>query len=174
MTTPATSTTAFAQSVRILSGALMGALVMMGLVLFLVLGTDATPPLWVPIAQLVAGVAVHLLVEAIGYRPAPLAPSMSDNEADAAARTAWQSAQMMRFALIEAIAIGSFVLAFVIDGGVVTYVGGALVSLALMAVHVWPGSRPVGKTAAALEAQGRKTTLREAFGQSSPGPIQQF
>lgn len=81
---------------------------------------------------------------------------------------------MLRFALCELIAIASLVLAFALEGGILTYAIGAVVSLALMAVHVWPWSRPVTKVANALEAAGRTSHLREAFGLAAPGPIQQF
>lgn len=174
MTTSPDAATPFALSARILSGTLMAALVFIGISLFFVLGTDTTPPTWVPLAQLAAGIAIHFVVEAIGYRPQPLDPSMSDEDAATAARTRWQSSMILRFALIEAIAIVSIVVAFVVDGGVWTYAVGALVSLALMALHVWPAARSVGKTADALEAQGQSSFLREAFGVPAPGAIQQF
>lgn len=81
---------------------------------------------------------------------------------------------ILRFALSEVIAIASLVAAFVVEGGILTYAVGAVVSLVLMAVHVWPSARPVGRVADALEAAGRRTTLREEFGVPAPGPIQQF
>ncbi|KGN36090.1 hypothetical protein [Knoellia subterranea] len=174
MTTPATTPAAFALSARILCGALMGALVLMGLVLFFVLPSDETPPIWVPLAQVVAAVVVHVGLETIGYRIAPLESALSDDEAAAEARTRWQSSMMVRFALSEAIAIGSIALAFVVDGGIWVYLVGAAVSLVLMWIHVWPGARSVGRTADALEAGGRASHLRETFGASAPGPIQQF
>ena len=152
----------------------MAALVFIGISLFFVLGTDTTPPTWVPLAQLAAGVAIHFAVEAIGYRVQPLDPSMSDEDAATAARTRWQSSMILRFALIEVLALASLVAAFVIDGGVWTYAVGALVSLVLMAVHVWPAARSVGKTADALEAQGQASFLRESFGLPAVGPLQQF
>ncbi|WP_353953551.1 hypothetical protein V6K52_09115 [Knoellia sp. S7-12] len=173
MTTSPAAAAPFALSARILSGTLMGALVFMGMALFFVLGTEATPPLWVPLAQFGAGIVIHFVVEAIGYRPQPLDPSMSDPDAATAARTRWQSSMILRFALIEAVAIASLAAAFVIDGGVWTYAVGALVSLLLMGVHVWPAGRSVGKTANALESQGQASFLREAFGLPIPGPIQQ-
>lgn len=151
----------------------MGALVFIGIAMFFVLGTDTTPPTWVPLVQLGAGVAVHLVLGAIGYRVPPLDPTLSDEEAATAGRMRWQSSMMLRFALSEVVAIASLVAAFVIDGGVWTYLGGALVSLALMAVHVWPGTRSVTRTAEALEAGGRASFLRETFGLPTPGPIQQ-
>lgn len=173
MTTPpqGAPTTPFALSARILCGALMGALVFMGIALFFVLGTDATPPTVLILVQVLAGLAVHFGVEAIGYRLQPLDPGMSDDDAAGAARTRWQSSMILRFALIEFIAIASLVVAFVIDGGVWTYLVGAIVSLALMLVHVWPGARSINRTAAALEAQGQQSFLRESFGLASTGPI---
>lgn len=176
MTTPPlhATATAFALSARTLTGSLMGALVLFGVVLSFVLGTSTTPPPWVPLVQLIAGVAIHFLVEAVGYRPEPLDAEMDDEEASAAGRLRWQSSMMLRFAMVEVIAIASVVVAFVTDGGVWTYAGGALVSLALMAVHVWPGSRSVTRTAEALEADGRASFLRESFGLPAPGPVQQF
>lgn len=152
----------------------MGALVFMGLALFFVLGTDETPPTWVLLVQVFAGIVIHFVVEAIGYRPQPLDSSMSDADAATATRARWQSSMILRFALIEVIAIASLAAAFVIDRGVLTYAAGAIVSLVLMAVHVWPAARSVAKTADALEAQGQPSFLREAFGLPVPGPMQQY
>ena len=173
-TTPPAGAGSFAMSARILSGSLMAALVFFGFALFFVLGADDTPPLWVPLAQVAAGVAVHVLLETVGYRIPPLDTDLSDADAQQAARGRWQTSMMLRFALSEVIALLSLAAAFVLDGGVWTYLGGAVVSLALMAVHVWPGARPVGRVADALEASGRQSHLREEFGLAAPGPIQQF
>lgn len=176
MTTPPAhpDATAFALSSRTLAGSLMGALVLFGVVLSFVLGTTSAPPTWVPLVQLVAGVGIHFVVEAVGYRVEPLEPGMGDTEAAGAGRARWQSATMLRFVMVEALAILSIVGAFVVDGGVWTYAGGALVSLALMAVHVWPWARPVTRTAEALEARGQSSYLREAFGLPAPSPMQQL
>ena len=152
----------------------MGALVLFGFVLLFVLGTGTAPPLWVPLAQLGAGVALHVLVEATGYRPTPLDPSMSDADAAAAGRVRWQSSMILRFAVIEALAIVSLAAAFIVDGGVWTYAVGALVSLGLMAVHIWPGSRSVTRTAEALESAGQDSFLRETFGVPTASPLQQY
>ena len=173
-TTPPEAAVPFATSARVLTGAILGALIFIGVALFFALGTDATPPMWVPLAQLAAGVGVHFLVETIGYRTEPLDPGMSDTDAAVVARTRWQSSMMVRMVLIEAIAILSIVVAFVIDGGVWTYVGGAVVSLVLLAIHVWPSSRSVTKSADALEAKGQASFLRESFGLPAAGPLQQF
>jgi len=175
MSVPMSSGTPFAMSARILAGSLMGALLFMGVALFYVLPTDGTPPLWIFLAQVVAGIAIHFFLEAIGYRVQALDPSMSDDDAAAAARVRWQSGMILRFALCEVVALASIAAAFVLEeGGFLVYAVGALVSLVLMIVHVWPWSRPVGKTAEGLESAGQPSHLREAFGLSAPGPIQRL
>ena len=124
------------------------------------------------------GLALHGIGESIGAtrddghrRPA------SDHHATAAT-AAWRQGQIIRFALCEAIAIFSLAGAFILErGGFLTYLGGAVVSLVLMMLHVWPGARPVGKVADALEANGRRSGLREAFGHApaaGAGPIQRL
>ena len=172
-TPPADAATTFARSSRMLVGAIMGALVFFGVALSFVLGTEGTPPTWVLLAQLAVGIGVHFLVETIGYRAEALDPGMPEGDAAVVARTRWQTAMMLRMALIEAIAILSLVAAFVIDEGVWTYVGGAVVSLVLLAIHVWPSSRSITRTAEALESRGQLSFLRESFGLPSAGPIQQ-
>ena len=160
---------------RLVAGTLISGLLFIALALFFVLPTDEVPPLWVPLAQLAAGVAVHVMVEAIGYRPAALDPSLDEEAAVAQGMVRYQGAMILRFALIEAIAIVSIALAFVLpEGGFLTFAGGAVVSLVLMAIHVWPWARPVGRSAAALEAAGRRSGLREQFGHASSGPIQRL
>lgn len=172
--TPQASSAGFAQTARILAAALMGGLVFIGVAMFFVLGTEQTPPLWVVLALLALGVVSHLVIETVGYRLRPLESDLGDDAAAREARTRWQAAMIQRFAISELAALGALVLAFVIDGGVWVYVLGALVSLALMAIHVWPGARSVARSAEALEANGRPSHLREAFGHTGPGPIQQF
>ena len=116
---------------------------------------------------MVAGVVAHGLLDAIGYRVPALAGDLTEEAAEAEARTRWQSGMILRFAISELIAIASMAAAFVLpDGDILVYAGGALVSLVLMVVHVWPWARPVGRTADALEAGGRRSGLREAFGLS--------
>ncbi len=176
MSTPLPESAPFALSSRILAASLMGALVVMGVALSFVLpAPHGTGTVMVLLVQVVAGVLAHGLLEAIGYRTPALAASLTDEQAATQARTRWQAGMVMRFAISEFIAIASIAAAFVIpDGNILTYVGGAVVSLVLMAIHVWPGARPVGRTADALEAGGRSSGLRETFGLSGPGPIQRL
>jgi hypothetical protein len=170
-----------AQTTRILAGGLMGALVVMAIALYVVLSatTDiaASPPLWLVGAQVAAGLSVHYLNEAAGYRTTAIAPGTAREEAAAQARLAFQSAMIRRFAFSEVIAIASIAAAFIVtSGGFLGYVSGALVSLALMVVHVWPWARPVARTAASLERDGGRSYLLEEFGFSGPdgGAIQRL
>lgn len=165
MSTPLPAAAPFALTTRVLAASLMGALVVMGVALAVVLPPEGSMSVTVLLVQVVAGLAAHGLLEAIGYRTPPLAPDLTDEAATAQARTRWQSGMILRFAVSEFIAIASIAAAFVLpDGDILTYLGGALVSLVLMGVHVWPWARPVGRTADALEASGRASGLREAFG----------
>ena len=165
MSTPLPAAAPFALTTRVLAASLMGALVVMGVALAVVLPPEGSMSVTVLLVQVVAGLAAHGLLEAIGYRTPPLAPDLTDEAAAAQARTRWQSGMFLRFAVSEFIAIASIAAAFVLpDGDILTYLGGAVVSLVLMGVHVWPWARPVGRTADALEASGRASGLREAFG----------
>lgn len=164
---------------RMLAGSLMSALFVIALALYFVFsGMEdpwATPPLFIPVAQVAAGIAVHFFLETIGYRTAALDPSLSEEDAASSGRKAWQSTMVLRFALSEFVAIASLAAAFVVsDGGYLTYIGGLLVSVVLMAIHVWPSARPVGKLADALERAGRSSHLRETFGVTVPGPGQRL
>lgn len=165
MSTPLPASAPFALTTRVLAASLMGALVVMGVALAVVLPPEGSLSVTVLLVQVLAGLAAHGLLEAIGYRTPPLAPDLADEAAAAQARTRWQSGMILRFAVSEFIAIASIAAAFVLpDGDILTYLGGALVSLVLMGVHVWPWARPVGRTADALEASGRASGLRETFG----------
>lgn len=178
-TGPVDSAATMAMSNRVFAGSLMSALVFIGIAMFFVFfHPTELPPYWVFLAQLLAGVAVHGACESIGYQAQPLATSTTEESAATAATAAWRQGQIIRFALCEAIAIFSLAGAFILErGGFLTYLGGAVVSLVLMMLHVWPGARPVGKVADALEANGRRSGLREAFGHApaaGAGPIQRL
>lgn len=162
------------QSTTMLSLSLMGALVIIPVAVWFVVGSQEgaldAPATVLLVGIPAAGVAVHVLLEAIGYRVRPIAPGTPEDDARAQAVTRWQASMMQRFALSEAIAIVSLALCFVVEqGGYVLLLLGCATSLALMAVHVFPWSRPVGKVAEALERDGARSGLREAFG-TAGGP----
>lgn len=160
----------FLQQSRMLSFALMSALVVMALAVWFVLdqsGGDkyAAPPLLMVALQVLGGIAVYVLCDGIGYRLQPIEPGTPRKEAATRALRGWQSGFVMRFALCEIVALASLAGAFVIgDGGFVGYLVGAVISLALMGWFVWPGERTVGRTAEALEREGGTSYLREVMG----------
>jgi archaellum biogenesis protein FlaJ (TadC family) len=164
MSTPPPVNAPFALTTRIMAGSLMGALVVIGVALSTILPGGGVS-LVVVLVQVVAGLAAHGLLESVGYRMPPLAAGLTDEDAAAQARTRWQTGMILRFAISEFIAIASIAAAFVLEDGTIwTYLVVALVSLVLMGVHVWPWARPVGRTADALEAAGKRSGLRETFG----------
>lgn len=152
---------------KVMAATLMGTLVLLLFVLTMILGTEALSP-FSPLvlgAQVVAGLVVHGLLEVIGYRLRPVQPGTAPEPAGRHSVAQFQGMMMLRFALSEFIAILSFAGAFIArEGGLAIYVGGMVVSLVLLAVHVWPGERPIRKSVAALERDGAASFLRDRLG----------
>ncbi len=160
---------------RVLVGSVMGGAVGIAIFLYFFLPLREAPPLWVPVALVAAGIAVHLALEAIGYRVEALTPGLTRDEAAAAGRERWQTSMVMRLGISESFAIVATVVAVVMPReGFLIYVCAAVVALVLLAVHAWPWSRPVIKTAEALEAAGQQSYLREDFGLEPAGPSQRL
>lgn len=166
---------------RTLVGSMMGSLVIIAIALYFVLVTPShgleAPPLWLAGAQVAAGIVAHLLVESVGYRAPAIPPGTPEGEARTRAAAAFTTGNILRFGLCESIALGSVAAAFVVEsGGFVGYLTGAAVSLVLMAVHAWPGERPIGKIQASLERDGARSYLREQLGLDprSYGPIREL
>lgn len=153
---------------RILAGALMGAVVLLGVGLGVALaGTGATdaPPGWALVALLAAGVVMHVVVTAAGYRAPALDPELPEAAAGADSVQAFQSSMILRLALGESVALAAAALAFVVDaGGLVVYATGAVVSLLLMAYHGWPSERAVERVREQLERGHGRSHVREELG----------
>ena len=169
------------QQNMILASALMLALVIIPVALYFVVSGDAEalrmPSLPLLLALPAAGVLVHVALETIGYRTQPIAPGTPEDEARSQSVARWQAQMVQRFAFSEAIAIVSVALCFVVSpGGYVLTLVGCATSLALMAVHVYPWTRPVTRFADALEKDGARSGLLEAFGMQprSGGAIQEL
>lgn len=167
-----------ARPFRLLAGALMSALVVIFLAIALVMGETGggQPPVLALAAVLVLGGMQAAMVEVAGYRLPPLSRSTAPGEATTAtALHRFRDAMVLRFALSEAVAIVSIAAAFVVDSGGLLVVGlGCAISLVLLAVHVWPWRRPVERSAAALEAEGARSGLREVFGLRSDGVVREL
>jgi hypothetical protein len=155
------------QTLRMLVGAVVAALFLMAVAMSVVLGFGA-PPLWAVVLLLVLGAAVALLVDRTGYHVVPVDPTLSVEDARAAAVRAFQSSLMRRLALAESVAIVSLVLAFVAGRTVLLYDLGAAITALLLALHVWPSLRSVDRVVAGLEQDGARTGLRELMGFRGP------
>jgi hypothetical protein len=165
-----------AQQHRVLAGSLVGGVLVLAVAMWFVLGSAddalATPPLALLVALPVIGVVVHVVLDVIGYRPAALDPDLPADEAAREAMVRYQAGTVLRFAVSEAVAIVAIAASFVVSsGGYLLVLGGCAVTLALVAVHVWPWRRPVDRTATALERDGARSGLREAFGVGTSGGV---
>ena len=156
------------RALRKLALVLVAAPVVVGVVLYLLLGTADGgmdgPPAWLLLGQVVFAVAILALVEAVGYRAKPAEIGESDVVGNASV-LAFQSAMLLRFALCETLMIVSVALSFVATPHTfLNYPLGGLLSLALMVFEVLPNRRSVARTQAALESRGRPSYLHEALG----------
>lgn len=166
------------RQVQTVAGAVMGSLVMIAIALGIAFPEGErfdAPPLWLVAAQVLAAIVVHLAVEAIGYRAPAIHPETGEAEARTISARAFTSGTVLRVGLCESIALASVAAAFLVDsGGYAGFLTGAAISLALMAVHAWPGAGPIEKTLASLERDGGRSYLREQLGLGTVGPIQEL
>jgi hypothetical protein len=159
-------------TLRMLVGAVVGALFLMAVALMFVLGFGA-PALWAVAVLVLLGVAAYAAIETVGYRVKPISPQLTADEAREAAMNAFRSSLMTRLTIAESVAIVGIALAFVGGRTVLLYDLGAAISVLLLAVHVWPSLRTVDKVVARLEADGARSGLREVlgFGGTQDGPV---
>jgi hypothetical protein len=159
-------------TLRMLVGAVVGALFLMAVALMFVLGFGA-PAVWAVVVLLAVGAGMYVLLETVGYRVAPVSPSLAPEAARETAVNAFRSSLMVRLSLAESVAVVGIVLAFVGGHTVLLYDLGAAISVLLLAVHVWPSLRTVDKVVGRLEADGARTGLREVlgFGGTQDGPV---
>lgn len=150
------------QSLRVMIGALLAAPVMITLAVAFVLPVGEPDPIFLGIL-LVVSAAVAAAIPAFGYRLVPIERGVTTEEAQRQALSRFQSAAMLRFALAEAPVIVGVAVAFV-DQSLVHCLVGAVASLILMGLHVWPTRRVVERCAERLEADGVASGLRSAFG----------
>jgi hypothetical protein len=159
-------------TLRMLVGAVVGALFFMAVALMFVL-SFGPPAIWAVVVLLLVGVATYVALERVGYRVKPISPNLDEQQTRDAAMTAFRSSLMTRLTLAESVAIIGIVLAFVGGRTVLLYDLGAAISILLLAVHVWPSVRTVDRIVVRLEADGARTGLREmlGFGGSTDGPV---
>jgi F0F1-type ATP synthase membrane subunit c/vacuolar-type H+-ATPase subunit K len=160
------------QTLRLLVGAVVGAIFLMAVAFSFVLGF-AAPALWTVLVLLLLGAVVYAVLDRTGYRVAAIYPQLPADQARAQAITAFQGSLIRRLVLAESVAIVAIVLAFVAGRSVLVFDVGAAVSVLLLAVHVWPSIRTVDRVVAGLERDGAHTGLREMLGFGGPadGPV---
>lgn len=161
--------------------AVSSSLFFIALALYFVLGTGETafdlPPAWVLGGQVVVAVAIHLLLNAVGYRTPAIAPSTPPDRAGSQSAAAFSSTTFLRMAFAESIAIASIAAAFLVpQGEYVTFLTGAVLGLALLAFHAVPSERTIAKVQASLERDGGVSHLRESLGAPAEqtGPIRRL
>ena len=123
------------------------------------------PPIYVIGGQVMAGVVFFLLCSTIGFQTGPIAAGTDPEKASREALGKHQTSMLLRLVFSEAIAIASLAVAFVLtEGQLLTYVIGAVISLALMAYFAYPSARNIRRVEAILDSSGARSGLAEAFG----------
>lgn len=161
----------YLQTLRTLAGALMGALLLIGVAVVTVLGGDATGELPVGWVAGVAGLGLlmTMLIPVVGYQIRPIAPGTTAEEAKSSARLQLQSSTILRFALAESVGIVAVAAAFVSEeGGLYPLLLGIGIAALLMLWHVWPGDRVLARVQQALEREGAQSYFREALDEPAP------
>lgn len=161
------------QSLRIFTGALLGALVVFGVVAVVALGLGDFPSPAVVVGLLVLNLLAFGAAELVGYRTRPIAPGTAPEQALRQGLDALQQTTTMRFAITEAPGILALMGAFV-TGSAWTYLAGAVWTIASAIWHVWPSRRVVAKLERSLDAEGVRSGLSEVFGGSSAPGYQQY
>lgn len=165
------------RQVQLVVGSVMSSLVVIAIALSTAFTDDrfAAPPLWLLAVQVVAAVGIHLLVETIGYRTPALPPGTDAAEAGTTSSQALVRGTILRVAMCESIALASVAAAFVVEeGGYAGLLTGVVIALVLMAVHAWPRTAVVDRTAQSLERDGARSHLHERLGLAPQGPIQEL
>ena len=160
------------QAVRILSGALIGGLVIFAVVAVVALGTGEYPS---PV-EAAALFGINVLAFVVGYRTEAVRPDADPESALTTGLEALQQTTILRFAITEAPAILALAWAFS-TGSAWPYLIGAFWSLLCMAWHVWPSRRVATRLERSLDREGGRSGLVAALsgstGPSTPG-YQQF
>ncbi|MCH1866280.1 hypothetical protein [Nocardioides sp. CFH 31398] len=151
------------QSVTTLASTLIGAPLIVTVAIYFAATNDpgAEWGIW-PYVVPVLSVAGIVAAELVGYTVPPIPAGTEPDRARALAVERFRTGMILRFALVEAPFVVTVALAFAFptpEPVLLVGLSAALTCLGL-AFHCYPWSRPVGRTADALEADGAKTTLR--------------
>lgn len=157
-----------ARAIRTLVLALVGGVLALTVAVALAVPIDGTSPDPARVgAALAIVVAAALLARAVGFR-VPALPtsttSQSPEDVERAALARFQTSTILRFAITEAGIIVVVALTFVMDEGPWPTLVAAPVGAVLLYLNCWPSRANVERVATALEADGVRSGLREAFG----------
>ncbi|MGH3354049.1 MAG: hypothetical protein ACRDPS_25530 [Nocardioides sp.] len=123
------------------------------------------PSAYVIGGQVAAGVIMALLCSTVGFGAAPVTPGTLPEKATNEGLQKHQTSMILRLVLSEVVALASLALAFVLtEGQLLTYVIGAVITLALMAFFAYPSARNIRRLEAQLDSAGARSGLAEAFG----------
>lgn len=153
------------QQYRFIVGAGMSAVVMFGLVAFVVIPGQQVSAITV-IVPIVVAAGVLLACEVIGFRGVIAQSARHDKESTmTSARAIFQTTAMLRFALAETPALVGLALAFSAQppSRVPAWIGAAL-AFALLALVAYPGRRQIAKLQANLERDRQPSYLAETLG----------
>jgi hypothetical protein len=153
-------------SLRITVAVVMGAPWIICLAMWFVLSGSLGDELpWTYLAAvLLIGVLVGLLIWLVGYRATALPTGMPPAVAAGRARSAYLVTVLLRLALAEIPLVVSMALAFLPPtGGFWVVLLGAVITLGLTLIHVWPTQRSVDRVSDSLERSGTRSHLRESL-----------
>ncbi|MEO3938465.1 hypothetical protein V3N99_17165 [Dermatophilaceae bacterium Soc4.6] len=167
---PVAAPTPALRVLQVVVGGMTSGIVLIGVAFALILPL-AAPPLMAVLAVVVVAAAMHLLIERVGYRVAPLAASEPVAQTHQQAQAAFQRLLFVRAVLAETPALIGIVVAFAWSpSSWFTYAVGAVLAVALVARHAWPTARSVDRVVVALEADGTGSGIREVLGLTAAQP----
>lgn len=149
---------------RLTLGFLVGSLLLFGVVVYSIDKNGDLPPSWV--LWTLGGLAVcsHLLCQRVGFNLKPVPTGTPPAKAMVMAGAAFQASTLLRFALSEAVAIVALALSFaVLPASWMTYLIGAVLTLILIGVNVWPSTAVISKAQQRLDRDGGQSLLRDAL-----------
>ncbi|HEX4190750.1 MAG TPA: hypothetical protein VHZ06_07100 [Marmoricola sp.] len=172
MATPSTNT--FAQTLRILTIALMASLLVILAAIAAMLAQNGghptgSVPVWTLLVVLVAAAGLVTAIQRFGYRYRAVALDTPEDEARLSSAVQLQVTTLIRFAIAEAIALIGIVLGFIVSsGGLYPVLLSVVIAEVTMFVSMWPREALITRVQTALEREGGLSYLREAL--DSPPP----
>jgi hypothetical protein len=143
---------------------MVSSLVVFGVVIYGIDKIGSYPPIWVPLTLGGLAVCSHLLSQRAGFNLKPVAAGTPLTEAMAMAVVAFQTSTICRFFFSEPVALVALSLSFaVLPASWMTYLIGAVPSLVLIGVNVWPTTTIISKAQQRLDRDGGQSFLGDAL-----------